>query len=756
MITDFIIVTLGVETEEATGTSYINIYPYVNSIQSQESFSIKNTINQVVETPGNEIYVDTQLPSFVREDHPRFVEFLKAYYLWLDHNQNIGEKIRKLKNEQDIDLASPEYAEHFYKEFLQNIPRNVLTDKKILVKYIKQFYRAKGTEKSYRFFFRMLFNTSVEFYYPSRDILKVSDGKWIQERCLRVIPIVGDLSNFENKKIFGKENGITAFVDSTRKVKSGVYSGYELILNTSSISGKFLPDEVIQTEDGKYLARISPVPTSYEFVYDVDNGKYKTGTGYRIGDTFDILNGTGRGARIKVTSIIPSQQTIQSVVVTAPQQSVLEINLGNKNIVSITKVICANDGGLYQAEPKSEPGIDENEVNHESVKEWYRLSEDASGNAILKLLSSFPTPQGRIRVEYEYSIEDNSGAIENMQIVNFGLEYRTYLDQTKKSFKLQLNQESCVTKSFTGSGAEISLSANTLAIYPGYYANEDGHLSSSKKIQDGEYYQQYSYVIITNQPTEQYRETLKEILHPAGLRFYGEYRQQNLVSSRIKTAGNSLIRREFKQFPHPTRPGFDPPLHSEPHARADISIKAHVIKDRHAASFGPSSYSIFRERFDYKPTEKYNASQEINGINSEYWSDKQILDSNEHIQETWKTIAAVANTSIDKFKDIIPIMLEGVSESDQNSLPHISEYRKTGNYQTHNRGDLIYNTTKRIVELYDGGVWLEINPNKRINMLPDAVVATTGLMVTESGEIVIKLTSVRTMESLGNHKVVVL
>ena len=41
--------------------------------------------------------VDSQVPSFVGEDHPKFVQFLKAYYEWLE-DSNLGATIYHNKN----------------------------------------------------------------------------------------------------------------------------------------------------------------------------------------------------------------------------------------------------------------------------------------------------------------------------------------------------------------------------------------------------------------------------------------------------------------------------------------------------------------------------------------------------------------------------------------------------------------------------------------------------------------------------------
>ena len=57
---------------------------------------------------------------------------------------------------------------------------------------------------------------------------------------------------------------------------------------------------------------------------------------------------------------------------------------------------------------------------------------------------------------------------------------------------------------------------NGLIRYPGLYLNSDGQLSSDKKIQDGTYYHNFSYVISTNKDYASFKSSLDNIVHPAG------------------------------------------------------------------------------------------------------------------------------------------------------------------------------------------------------------------------------------------------
>ena len=244
--------------------------------------------------PGVSSHISSQFPAFVSEDHPRFVEFMETYYRWMESNGQTLHDARNLKNNQDIDTASDDYVEHFFNEFLSIIPRKIVADKATVLKNIKQFYGAKGTEKSFKFLFRILFNAGSFLYYPKDDILRTSDGKWIQNKTLRLTNVVGDVKKLRAQKIRGLTNNSSAFVERLYGINFDEYSAYELVLNRASITGKFLPGETIVSEDGTVSAKISPIPETVRII--------KPGKNYKVGDKFAI-DYIGKGAIIRVAEV---------------------------------------------------------------------------------------------------------------------------------------------------------------------------------------------------------------------------------------------------------------------------------------------------------------------------------------------------------------------------------------------------------------------------------------------------------------------
>ena len=128
-----------------------------------------------------------QLPEFVKSDHPTFTAFMEAYYEWLEQNGNAVEFTRNAKLYNDIDTTVDAFVAFFKKNYLVDLPDNIVNDKRTLLKHIKEFYQSKGTDKALILLFRMLFNEEVSVYYPKNDMLRVSAGQFTSDIIMKFV-----------------------------------------------------------------------------------------------------------------------------------------------------------------------------------------------------------------------------------------------------------------------------------------------------------------------------------------------------------------------------------------------------------------------------------------------------------------------------------------------------------------------------------------------------------------------------------------
>jgi hypothetical protein len=588
--------------------------------------------------------INSQVPFFVRNDHPKFITFLEAYYRFLEQENETLNQIKTLKDNSDIDRSIDLFLEKFYDNYIRLVPKEILADKTILVKHVKDFYRSRGTEKSIRFLLRLLFNEEIsEFYYPKRDVLRASDGKWFIEKSIKVTDIKIDgvantsltvLSNFNSKLVKGNTSNATAIVE-----RADTYYDGGLIVNELKISNQFKTfssGETIFTtfeENG-----VTKTLTANLFAGSINTVELiKPGTGYSVGDTIVVESNTGTGAVITVSS-----------VTTGNIRSIFPLN-GGAGFQANTFVLISGGGGsgananvlTVQADSFYHPNsynivasIIQLEANTPLNNTVYSNLNSSNVNTSISNAVSFFTyantgPIQTLRVisggnnytslptvtAQANTVVRSMGILGRMEIIDGGEDYQigdeiiitnvpgSYgygasanvtnvdINGAITEIKFYSNNENEIiggtgynqnflpvasVVSNTGSNASIVVTAvlgegenlravtdtagaiRTLSIisrgqgyeesptlnlksigdgtaqaiatvitgtftYPGRYINDDGHISGYNFLQDRDYYQEFSYVIKIPRSIEDYRKPLKELVHPAGMKVFGEY-----------------------------------------------------------------------------------------------------------------------------------------------------------------------------------------------------------------------------------------
>lgn len=499
---------------------------------------------------------DRSVPDFIETDYPTFVAFIEAYYEYLEQSKNTHDISINLLDYRDIDNTLDSFVEYFRKEFLVNIPKDILADKRLLVKQIKNFYLNKGNEASYKFLFRLLFNEDIEFYYPKRDILRASDGKWYVQYSLKItLTDTGNLSDLNSKRVTGNTSGANAIIESAVFYTE---RGQDLVeITISNIKGTFQIGETvtIQLTD----STITEILFEIYNTINITNG----GSGYVVNDLIPIRDSSdveiAKGYVRSVTKGPVSGLTIED--------GGLNYN-GEFKEVTIFGSLPGNHtfGGDYLPDTPAD-GSDSNSSGEDytayTFDQVITLQQIAGTGDVIQItdsLGSFGTgASGLVTVVNSY------GTITEIELIDGGDEYENPSAEvisntgtgavisasggggSVSSAKVQTfanvidsdydsNGEFTVYPDFTNIGdgnATGTVDSGVLAEYPGRYLNDDGHLSSSKKLQDSFYYQEFSYVIKSSISTTRWRDIIKRIIHPAGFLSFGEV---NFTS-----IGNSII-----------------------------------------------------------------------------------------------------------------------------------------------------------------------------------------------------------------------
>ena len=252
--------------------------------------------------------VSEQVPDYVRDDHPNFVNFVKAYYEFLEQTTGPIYRTKNLNYYNDIDETLDEFIEYFRREYAESIPTDILGDKRLTTKFIKDLYRRKGSREAYKFLFRELYGEEIELDFPGEDVIKASDSVWQQDIKVRVIEtdaVRASPQFTEGTIILGTDSSANATISGS---VTKVISGQRLLeLDLTSLNGQFNSNDTIKFVDSPATFAIANVIGTIT----VNDG----GSFYTVNDTATAQIGDKIG-KLTVTAVDDTNSNaIQTMVV---------------------------------------------------------------------------------------------------------------------------------------------------------------------------------------------------------------------------------------------------------------------------------------------------------------------------------------------------------------------------------------------------------------------------------------------------------
>lgn len=179
-----------------------------------------------------------------------------------------------------------------------DIKKTRFTNKKQFLKLMKEFYLAKGSEKSYEFLFRTFFNEDISFYYPKENVFKSSNNEWTAETSIRTQPSTNALTN--PIRVVGETSKAFATVERYQEYSLSNNAVREYFI--SSIFGEFQDQEnvFIENENGvTFKEKLWTCVTGF----DIQNpGRNYPRNMYLNSFISSAGSGTGFGARITNTT----------------------------------------------------------------------------------------------------------------------------------------------------------------------------------------------------------------------------------------------------------------------------------------------------------------------------------------------------------------------------------------------------------------------------------------------------------------------
>ena len=418
----------------------------------------------------------SQVPEFVREDYGTFIEFIKAYYEFLD--QNYDSQFTTLR---DLDKTLDSFIEHFKNEVAHNIPYTVVNERFLLSK-MKDQYLAKGSEASFKLLFKILFNKEVVVDYPSRQILRASDGKWNQDVSVFVYVNAGSPEDVVGKIVdvvtatkilriqVDKRQYVEIEVENSVQISEHIY---ELFIDRRFFGNITIGDKLRYSNifDATVLATTSKVEIQ------------RAGKKFKVGELYEVRNGQGAGSVLKVTRV--------------------------------------NDTGGIESLEFVKYGIGYTTDFTATLLPYGGVSATSAGATGLVISGSSPSTAIAFSETLNGFFEQGTINTTNYNVTSYW--DGTYVGETVREFFV----DNKYTILDADEPAVIKITLNSLAKYPGYYTTNDGFLDDAIFIQDSRYYQAFAYVLKIDERLDVYRSAVKTLLHPAGMALFGEFDIRN-------------------------------------------------------------------------------------------------------------------------------------------------------------------------------------------------------------------------------------
>ena len=531
------------------------------------------------------IGVKYTVPEFIRDDYTQFITFIEKYYEYMDSDGNPVNLLLN-KNYSDIDDINDEELNKRALELAKEFPQLLQADRKTLLKKIKNIYESKGSVRSIKAYFKLIYDEEVDVYFPSKNILRASDGIWIQDNFVYA---TAGYDNFDVQNL----NGTIADL---------IY--YETIGSVT------IPRTVPIT-----IPRVSKIAYTSPQVYQIQ---------IKLPEGITSIPGPGAGAAAKATvsggTVTSIELTDGGLQYTAAPTIVLSgagsgIDFSARAVVSdgVVTSIIKNDGGTGYTDGKYDLSFDTSNVRTFIVERGATAEEENIRAYLDRCISSvsaseYPIviPAKNIVVGREYKIvltgdtdytllgaaDNNVGTIFEATATIDADDYNTGLvirigdlnagfsvGQIYTANELGGNNNGIIRvqsidnrnaptsfsiinpgRRFTeaefniGIGSSIreavrlTITTGYLFVEEGKFKDDRGKLSDANKIQDNYRYQSYSYIIKSTMPESSWKNRFKEIMHPAGMEVFGDLIIKNNVGFApfftIETEGLHL--HEFK------------------------------------------------------------------------------------------------------------------------------------------------------------------------------------------------------------------
>jgi len=324
-----------------------------------------------------------------------------------------------------------------------------------------------------------------------------------------------------NKRVFGHST-LGTFANTNVVYLVNPNGTGQMSLETV-LDGTLLQEDGVAATDAAYTGTTSTEGNvnHEEINVDVDGGTALSSVITSQNPTIDFTSGTVSGTGDDLASFIPTSIANSSVftVTTSGTGS----TSGNISLIS-------NANNVFQSamltEDQTFGAI--NSISITSHGSGYEAipTASASNDYYASRYEVDSTNGGYLGRNATIAIGALGGSVTGVNIIDSGFGYKT--DPT-------------IIVPVNSTPATITPTMAVAKTKDGVHVGESGFPSSSKKLQDNDYYQDFSYVLQTTDSIDVWKQDVLKLLHPAGFKLFGEVAIATLLNSQMFDRGENNI-----------------------------------------------------------------------------------------------------------------------------------------------------------------------------------------------------------------------
>jgi len=352
--------------------------------------------------------------------------------------------------------------------------------------------------------------------------------------CLRFdSTIIGSIASLTSRST-GQDYNVDPFVVVLDPYTFG-YQKHDYLMNITPLTGAFVVGEqILQTFDQPAIqltvnnftgtaanGTSSTTVLVNEKVYQSYANGVDRAVGFVVEAGISGGNGTIKLANVSGTFVTTSNSTTQ----------MKSLNTGGTaNISLVTTTTLATTARGIVKEAANSSFLKLKRINLEStfgVGNTIIGQVSGSTATIVNFDQDFTVPAVGVNANIVANVQTAKAVASSLSVYDSGFGY--------------ISNE---TVTLTKQGSDFSITAivglGKQGKGAGYYSTTNGFLSSDKKLHDNDYYQEYSYEVISKIPFDNYIDVLKQITHVAGTKAFGRLEATSFVNTNA-TIINSIV-----------------------------------------------------------------------------------------------------------------------------------------------------------------------------------------------------------------------